>query len=52
MKLERMIKMVVINKLRCLIKEKFNSEKAFSEVIGVNRSYLSELLNGIKPIIV
>lgn len=42
--------MVALNKLRGLIKEKFNSESAFSEAIGINRSYLSELLNGLKPI--
>ena len=39
-----------LNKLRGLIKEKFGSETAFANHIEIDRSYLSNILNGKREI--
>lgn len=39
-----------LNKLRGLIKEKFGSETIFANKIEVDRSYLSNILNGKREI--
>ena len=39
-----------LNKLRGLIKEKFGSETIFANHIEVDRSYLSNILNGKREI--